>query len=133
MDIILGFMGKPLCPVSAILNYVAVRGTQPGPFFLNSNKVALSKHQFVTCIRSILQLLGLPQFDYAGHSFRISAATTAATAGVEDSMIQTLGRWQSASLVPRPPPFFSSSVCVQYNTRKRKSAKNGVGLVSFIT
>ena len=32
------------------------------------------------------------------------------------------------SLVPRPPPFFfsSSSVCVQYNTRKRKSAKNEV-------
>ena len=30
-------------------------------------------------------------------------------------------------------PRFSSSVCVQYNTRKRKSAKNGEGLVSFIT
>ena len=30
-------------------------------------------------------------------------------------------------------PCFSSSVCVQYNARKRKSAKNGEGLVSFIT
>ena len=30
-------------------------------------------------------------------------------------------------------PRFSSSVCVQYNTRKLKSAKNGEGLVSFIT
>ena len=35
MDIILGFTGTPLCPVSAILQYIAVRGTQPGPFFLN--------------------------------------------------------------------------------------------------
>ena len=26
------------------------------------------------------------------------------------------------SLLPRPPPFFCSSVCVLYNTRKRKSA-----------
>ena len=40
---------------------------------------------------------------------------------------------ERVSLVPRPPPFFCSSVCVQYNTRKRKSAKNGEGLVSFIT
>ena len=30
-------------------------------------------------------------------------------------------------------PRFNFSVCVQYNTRKRKSAKNGEGLVSFIT
>ena len=37
------------------------------------------------------------------------------------------------SLNPRPPPFFFSSVCVQYNTRKRKSVKNGEGLVSSIT
>ena len=61
--------------------------------------MALSKHQFVTRIRAILQLLGLPQFDYAGHSFRIGAAMTVATVGVEDSMIQTLGRWQSAAFL----------------------------------
>ena len=30
-------------------------------------------------------------------------------------------------------PVFCSSVCVQYNTRKRKSVKNREGLVSFIT
>ena len=36
------------------------------------------------------------------------------------------------SLVPRPPPFLSS-VFVQYNTRKRKSAKNGEGLGKPIT
>ena len=32
------------------------------------------------------------------------------------------------SLVPRPPPFFCSLVFIQYNTWKRKSAKNGEGL-----
>ncbi len=36
---------------------------------------------------------GLP-----GHSFRIGAATTAATVGIEDSTIQMLGRWSSAFL-----------------------------------
>ena len=43
--------------------------------------------------------LGLPQDDYAGHSFRIGAATSAALAGVEDSTIQALERWQIAAFL----------------------------------
>ena len=39
----------------------------------------------------------------------------------------------ATSLIPRPPPFFVLRFCIQYNTRKWKSAKNGEGLVSFIT
>ena len=38
-----------------------------------------------------------------------------------------------SSLVPWPPLFFCSSVCIQYNTQKRKSEKNGEDLVSSIT
>ena len=37
------------------------------------------------------------------------------------------------SLAPRPPPFFCSSVFVQYNTRKRKSTKNREVLGTPIT
>ena len=40
-----------------------------------------------------------PQGDYAGHSFRIGDATSAALAGVEDSTIQALGRRQSAAFL----------------------------------
>lgn len=32
---------------------------------------------------------------FCGHSFRIGVATTATIKGVEDSTIQTLGRWES--------------------------------------
>ena len=34
---------------------------------------------------------------YAGHSFRIGAASTAAANGIEVSIIQTLGRWISSA------------------------------------
>ena len=98
-DILVGSTDSELCPVRAILDYIAVRGTQPGAFFLNSSQRPVVKHWFVEEIRRILNALGLPQQQYAGHSFRIGAATTAAMVGVEDSMIQTFGRWHSSAFL----------------------------------
>ena len=98
-DIVIGRTGCKLCPVSAVLHYITARGDQAGPFFINSSKETITKAWFVARIRELLGSIGLPQHQYAGHSFRIGAATTAAMAGVEDSMIQTLGRWHSAAFL----------------------------------
>ena len=57
----------------------------------------LSQEQFVSSVRSALQAAGVEALDYAGHSFRIGAATTAALSGVQDSLIKTLGRWESSA------------------------------------
>lgn len=43
--------------------------------------------------------LGYNQTDYCGHSFRIGAASTAASVGIEDHMIRTLGRWNSTCYI----------------------------------
>ena len=71
-------------------------GTPRVHFFTDTSRKALSKQRFVKQIRDILNSLGLQQDQYAGHSFRIGAATTAAAVGIQDSTIQTLGRWHSA-------------------------------------
>ena len=99
VDVVLGRTGLELCPVAAVLSYIVRRGSQPGPFFLTTAGVPLVKQEFVGEFRKILAAVGLPAEDYAGHSFSIGAATSAALAGVEDSTIQLLGRWQSAAFL----------------------------------
>ena len=99
VHIILGRTGADLCPVAAVLGYIAIRGARLGPFFLNSRGEPLLKHIFVAEIRRILDDMGFPQHQHAGHSFRIGAATAAALAGLEDSPIQLLRRWLSAAFL----------------------------------
>ena len=48
-------------------------------------------------LREALGSTGMDVSGYSGHSFRIGAATTAAAVGIEDSMIKTLGRWESTA------------------------------------
>lgn len=81
--------------MAAILQYIATRRSVSGPFFLDAEGRTITKPWFIDQIRELLHSIGLPQHQYAGHSFRIGAATTAALAGVE----QALGRWQSAAFL----------------------------------
>jgi hypothetical protein len=106
VDIVVGRTDSDLCPVAAILAYIAARGNRQGPFFLTGTGTPLTKPNFIADLRRVLAAAGLPQDDYAGHSFRIGAATSAALAGVEDSTIQLLGRWQSSAFLRyvRTPP-----------------------------
>ena len=79
----------------AMLSYLKVRGSHPGPLFCWQSGSPLSKSNFVDKVRSALTKANLPADNFAGHSFRIEAATTAASAGICDSSIQSLGRWKS--------------------------------------
>ena len=98
-DIVVGITGAELCPVTAILLYIELRGARPGAFFLDSSFRPVTKPWFIQRVRELLNSVGAPHLQFAGHSFRIGAATTAAMVGVEDSIIQTLGRWHSAAFL----------------------------------
>ena len=86
-----------LCPVAAIISYIQARGQTPGPLFRFASGQPLTRDSFVKRVREGLQAAGINAAHYAGHSFRIGAATTAAAQGVEDSLIKTLGRWESSA------------------------------------
>ncbi len=88
---------EELCPVSAIAAYLVARGRTPGPFFKMASGVPLSRERLVQKVRAALEIAGVDAAKYSGHSFRIGAAMTAATVGIEDSLIKTLGRWESAA------------------------------------
>lgn len=96
-DVVMGRTDDNICPVDAVLTYLKHRDDCPGPFFVLQDKSPASKEWFVQRLRAILAAVGLPQSSYAGHSFRIGAATTAALAGLEDSIIQKMGRWNSSA------------------------------------
>ena len=97
VSIFLGRAGGQLCPVAATLDYMVRRGNGSGPFFQFGDGRALTRERFVSAVRTALTAAGIDATRYAGHSFRIGAATTAALRGIQDSLIKTLGRWESTA------------------------------------
>ena len=48
-------------------------------------------------VRAAVSEAGYVAKDYAGHSFQIGVATMATERGIQDSLIKTLGRWESSA------------------------------------
>ena len=99
VEVFFGATGDDICPVAAIRAYANRRGATAGPFFRCVDGSPLTKARFVDGVRRALTLAGIPSVGYFGHSFRIGAATAAARAGVQDSVIQALGRWSSPAFL----------------------------------
>ena len=95
--ITIGRTGGPLCPVAAVLGFMAARGSRPGPLFLGKGGRPMTRARFVWEVKTALSRAGLDSTGYSGHSFRIGAATTAAHVGVGDATIKALGRWKSGA------------------------------------
>ena len=95
VGIYLGATDSPICPVSGILPYLAVRGTQPGPLFITNDGKYLTRLSFSKRINVLLESLQVDTSLYNTHSFRIGAATTAAQAHIPEAHIKMLGRWRS--------------------------------------
>ena len=83
-----------LCPVTAVQNFLVVRGNASGPLFSLPGGVPYLRSQFDAALWLTVNISQLKD-KYLGYSFRIGAATEAAARGMSDSQIRKLGRWNS--------------------------------------
>ena len=86
-----------LCPVAAVLAYLARRKVDQRPLFKLDSGQPLTRPKLVDLVKLSIKQAGIDPSHYSGHSFRIGAATTAAANGIGDAVIQMLGRWSSDS------------------------------------
>ena len=97
IKIFVGRTHTDLCLIEAMLAYLAVQGGIQGPLFAFADGWFLTRDRLVHHVRDALSTAGVDCTAYAGHSFRIGAATTAARRGIQDATIKMLGRWESSA------------------------------------
>ena len=114
LSLSIGASGKRICAVSAVRRYLQVRGNAPGPLFVLSDGSPITPVVVNCSLLAILSNLGI-RCTYSSHSFRIGTATTAASAGIPDHLIKTLGRWPSNAYllyIRIPSPVLTSIAAV---------------------
>ncbi|XP_078332529.1 uncharacterized protein LOC111130663 isoform X2 [Crassostrea virginica] len=91
-----------LCPLKQLASYLCLRNRNfnnnpQDPLFVMENGNALTRSYFLAMLKDLLNRSGHADSGITGHSFRIGAATSAATARIEDHLIKCMGRWSSDS------------------------------------
>ena len=82
------------CPVQALRAYLDVRGTSSGPLFCHPGAKPISYQCYSKWFQSLLKVMAIRDV-YGLHSFRIGAATLAASRNISSVLIQQMGRWHS--------------------------------------
>ena len=93
--IYLGRTGNTICPVTAILSYLALRRNVSGPLFVLQNGRMLTHQIFSNTLDGLVEELHFKKENFNTHSFCIGAATSAKAANISDMHIQMLGRCKS--------------------------------------
>ena len=88
VDLFLRRTHHSVCPVQALKNYLARPKAWNLPLFAHADGSFLTLLRLTSMLRSFLNKLGYDEDHYAGHGFRIGAATTAAAAGLPDWLIK---------------------------------------------
>ena len=103
-----GVIQHRLCPVVALIRFLARRGSRPGPLFLFLDGRFLTRAHVRDLLKRSLPLL--PNVNT--HSFRRGGASALAAAGAPAHVIQVLGRWRSNAFsvyLDFPDNFMSSA------------------------
>ena len=89
-----------ICHVQALTDLLSTRASLPSLLFSYRNGLPLTRQLVTSELRTLLAACIIPQSaDYAIHSFRIVAATSAAIAQVLKHLIRHMGRWRSGAVL----------------------------------
>ena len=69
VSLFVGATGDTLCPVAAVLSYLSVRPSRPGPLFTYQDGRPLSRANLVAAIRQALAAEGFDASRFNGHKF----------------------------------------------------------------
>lgn len=83
------------CPVRDVRRFLKLRSPGVGPLLIHQDGSALTRQQFTCVLWKAIAACGLPATEFAAHSFRIGAATTAVHWGLSVHRIKNVGRWKS--------------------------------------
>lgn len=84
-----------ICPVGSLERYLRVRPPVAGSLFVHASGVPLTQFQFLAVFKKAVMKVGLSPDHFSTHSFRIGAATAAATYGLPSAIVRKVGRWRS--------------------------------------
>jgi len=102
----LGATGSTICPIMAVLSYLAKRSSWSGPLFITKEGKGWTSAIFRAALKSLLGELKVNKQCYNTHSFLIGAAMCASLSNLSDTHIQLLGRWcnNAFKCYIKPPP-----------------------------
>lgn len=90
------YPNSDICPVSLLNKYLLIRpNTVNQQLFIHRNGSSITRYQVAVVLKKSLTFSRIPVSHYKTHSFRIGAATEAATRGISEQKIQAWGRWKS--------------------------------------
>ena len=123
VNIYLGRTDQEICPVSALVPYLAIRGGKAGPLFILPDGRMLTRFIFSSALDSLFTEMHMVKGHYNTHSFRIGAATSAMDAGIADAHVKMLGRWRSDAYqrYVRTPPMELAKLSKQLASGRKSS------------
>ena len=95
MTIFIAVTGYPICHLRALEKYLYYCTCHKGPLSQFSNSNYFTRQALASIVKKGLASYGISPSAYSTHSFPIGAASTAAVAGIPDSLIKSLGHWRS--------------------------------------
>jgi hypothetical protein len=85
-------INKDVCPCNLMRSFLTERPLIPGPVFCHCDGRPLTRYQFVSVLKKVLERVGVEHKHYSSHLFRIGCATSLSILGLSDDVIMKLGR-----------------------------------------